>query len=77
MSDNKKEEFECMYCYKNFTSEFLRREHISYGHRGLIEFQSSKIYHNLLKEMREMKEMMAEIEKLKYEIEEMKRNEKK
>ena len=48
MSDNK-EEFECFYCYKKCTSEFLRREHISYGHKGLIEFQSSKLYHNLLK----------------------------
>lgn len=73
MSDNKKEEFECVYCYKNFTSEFLRREHISYGHRGLIEFQSSKIYYNLLKEMKGMK---TEIEKLKCEIEEMKGNKK-
>jgi hypothetical protein len=71
MSDNKMEELECFYCYKGFRSEFLRREHISYGHRGLIEFQSSKIYHNLLKEMKGMK---TEIEKLKCEIEEMKKN---
>lgn len=73
MSDNKKEELECFYCYKNFTSEFLRREHISYGHRGLIEFQSSKIYRSLLKELKEMK---MEIDKLKCEIEEMKGNKK-
>ncbi len=71
MSDNKTEELECFYCYKGFRSEFMRREHISYGHKGLIEFQSSKIYHNLLKEIKEMK---TEIEKLKYEIEEMKGN---
>lgn len=70
--DNK-EELECFYCYKKCTSEFLRREHISYGHKGLIEFQSSKIYHNLLKEIKEMK---MEIEKLKWEIEEIKENKK-
>jgi hypothetical protein len=73
MSDNKQEELECFYCYKKFTSEFMRREHISYGHRGLIEFHSSKIYYSLLKGM---KEMRTELEKLKCEIEEIKRNKK-
>lgn len=71
--DNKEEDFECFYCYKKCKSEFMRREHISYGHKGLMEFQSSKIYHSLLKELKEMK---IEIEKLKWEIEEMKETKK-
>jgi hypothetical protein len=65
-SDNKEsfECFECFYCYKKFTSNFMRNEHISYGHKGLIEFESSKIYKNLLKEINDMK---IEIKKLREE----------
>jgi hypothetical protein len=49
----------------------MRNEHISYGHKGLIEFESSKIYKNLLKEINNMK---IEIKKLKEEIKEIKEN---
>ena len=65
MDDNKKDEIECYYCYKTFSSTFMRKEHISYGHKGLIEFQSSKIYNSLLKEIKELK---IEIEELRKEI---------
>ena len=62
-SDNK-ESFECFYCSKKFRSNFMRNEHISYGHKGLIDFESSKIYKNLLKEINYMK---IEIKKLREE----------
>jgi hypothetical protein len=69
MDDNKQEEFECYYCYKTFSSLFMRREHISYGHKGLIEFQSSKIYHNLLKRIQKLEEEVSELKKDKMDKE--------
>ena len=62
---NNEEEFECFYCYKKCNSSFMRNQHISYGHKSLIEFQTSKIYRNLLKEL---KELRIEVDKLKNEI---------
>lgn len=64
MDENKKEEFECYYCFKTFSSEFMRREHISYGHKELIKFQTSKIYRDLLKRINKLEEEVNELKRV-------------
>ncbi len=39
---------ECYYCNKKFSSNFLLREHISYGHKIIMDVISTKPYKELL-----------------------------
>jgi hypothetical protein len=65
MDENKREEVECYYCYKTFSSSFMRNQHISYGHKGLMEIQSSKLYYNLLERIKKLEEDVSELKKEK------------
>ena len=69
MDDNKQEEFECYYCYKKFKSQFMRKEHISYGHKGIMELQSLKIFKNLFEKIKKLEEDVNELKKVKMDRE--------
>jgi len=61
-SYNSYESYECLYCYKKFTSPFMRKEHLLYSHNSLREFESSKIYRKLLEKINKLE---IEVETLK------------
>ncbi len=64
MSENKEScEYECLYCYKKFTSQFMRKEHISYSHNSLRDFESSKIYRKLLEKINKLEVEVANLKK--------------
>jgi len=50
------EKYICYYCNKESSSGFMLRQHISYAHKGLIEFESSNIYKSLLKRLKTLEE---------------------
>jgi len=49
--DNK---YICGYCNKEFSSNYILREHISYGHKNLIEFETSNINKKLLERINKL-----------------------
>ena len=61
--EQKNKEEDCPYCYKTFSTAFTRREHISYSHRGIIEFTSTKIYYRLLERIRTLEEEVSKLKK--------------
>lgn len=56
---NRQEEkcYVCRYCNTSCKSSFMLREHISYGHRSLVDFERSNIYKNLLTRIKKTEEI--------------------
>ena len=56
MDNNIKNKYTCYYCNKECSSNFILKEHISYGHRNLIEFENSNINKKLISRIKMLEE---------------------
>jgi len=46
----------CYYCNKEYSSNLILKEHISYGHKNLIEFEKSNINKKLVSRIKMLEE---------------------
>ncbi len=56
---NKEEEekkYICPYCNKEVISGYMLREHISYGHKGIMDFERSNIYKSILRRLKSLED---------------------
>lgn len=51
----------CDYCDKEFNTNLNLKEHVSYGHKNLIEFYNSKIYKKLLDRINSLERINNEL----------------
>ena len=42
-NEEKETKYICYYCNKELSSGYILKEHISYSHKGLIDFERSNI----------------------------------